>query len=506
MSAAATVLAGGAVPAIAGPTHHTQAPSCETPASDSSPDQELGFGYDHVLGTSMDMLVRGGSAADAHAAVKATLGEIDRLAAILSTRDPQSEISRLISAGQATHGSPEIRSLLEQYRLWSDRTGGVVSCQSQPLLDLWRQAETEQRVPDDARIASSLAESQQFSWSAGADGSIRLWSGRAINLDALGKAFIIDRALAAAVRVAPALAGVCLNIGGDIAVAGGPWIVGIASPFAPADNAAPLTHVTLTNQAIATSAGYERAYTIDGRRYSHILDPRTGRPACAAASSAVIAADAVTANALALAMCILGPRDGASLISRHGAAAVVVEEDQTTHEIGSVPTIDMPARSHGNRAAKEAAGWPADHQVTLGLVLKEHPGRRSHRPYVAVWVEDANRKAVRTLAVWGNDPKYLRDLFVWSKAVPRNQVAAGVTRATRQPGTYAIAWDGLDDAGKPLPAGKYTLHVEINREHGTHAAGAATIDCGGKDAGSAKIAASEEAEEIVVDYAKKEAK
>jgi thiamine biosynthesis lipoprotein ApbE len=453
------------------------------------------------------MIVRG-PASSAHAAAHAALVEIDRLSAILNTRDPTSEFSRLICARTAQRCSPEIGALLNHYQTWADCTGGVINCRLQSVLNVWRQAELDGALPSDDAIDRATLAASQPAWSRDANGSVTFNAQGAINVDALGKGFIVDRALEAAIQAAPDSSGILLDIGGDIAVSGDLWTVGIASPFAPADNAPPLMHVILKNQAIATSAGYERSFTINGQRFSHILDPRTGWAARAAASSTVIAPDAVSANALSLALCILGPREGASLINTFNAAALVVENDGAVHRIGNFVQFERASVPAPRAMADGTAGaWAADHQVSIALVLKEHSGRRAHRPYVAVWVEDANRKPVRTVAVWGSDSKYQRDLTRWVRSAPRDEnVVKAVSRATRQPGKYTIVWDGVDDAGKPVPAGKYTVFVEINREHGDHTTTSVTIDCGGASTAHATGEASEEAEAIAVDYARKDAR
>jgi len=528
---AVSVLAAGALPADAAPQEFPAllAGALLAPALHSCAGA-LAFRYEGVLGTSLDMLVDTGSPAVARRAVRAALGEIERLSVLLSTRDPGSAISRLRAAGGAQRCAPEIGTLLALYQTWSGRTGGAISCLLQPLVELWRQAGSGGRWPGMAAVTAALPAVYQPGALYRDDGRVRLPAG-GVNIDALGKAFIIDRALAAAAQAAPGAAGLLLNIGGDIAVCGGPWRVGVADPFAPADNDAPLAYVSLQDQAIATSAGYARGGTIAGRSVSHILDPRTGQPVSGVASSTALAGNAVTANALALALSILGPQAGEALLASCHAAALAVGHDRTVHHLGTPARFervepDVVAFSsrdpegvtalHSNvdwslpygRSAVDApvAAWPANYQVSIALTLKTHTGRRTHRPYVAIWVQDANGKAVRTLCVWGTERKYQRDLTRWWKIAPQDaNIVAAVTRATRQPGKYTITWDGRDDAGNPLPAGSYTVQVEINREHGTHGSTAATLACGGAEAAHATGAATDEAEEVVVDYAKKEA-
>src|SRR5690348_16329677 len=100
---------------------------------------------------------------------------------------------------------------------------------------------------------------------------------------------------------------------------------------------------------------------------------------------------------------------------------------------------------------------------------------RVRRPYVAVWVVDAgDGRAVRTLAVWFEKPRYLHELSEWFGTVYASNQPLGnhlldtISSATRPPGSYTFEWDGKDDSGKLVPSGKYIVYIEAAREHGTH--------------------------------------
>ena len=106
------------------------------------------------------------------------------------------------------------------------------------------------------------------------------------------------------------------------------WTVGVQDPHHPEDNAPAIARCCLHDHAIATSGGYERFYTIDGKRHSHIFDPRTGRSADGAASATVIADDNVTANALATTLCVLTPVEGLRLAAATpGVECLLVTKD-----------------------------------------------------------------------------------------------------------------------------------------------------------------------------------
>jgi thiamine biosynthesis lipoprotein len=88
--------------------------------------------------------------------------------------------------------------------------------------------------------------------------------------------------------------------------------------------------VTLApGEAVATSGNYERFVTIAGRRYSHIIDPRSGQPVAGLASVTVLATSAMEADALSTALFVLGPEAGAALLARHpGCAAIFITDTQ----------------------------------------------------------------------------------------------------------------------------------------------------------------------------------
>ncbi|WP_406696510.1 DUF2271 domain-containing protein [Singulisphaera sp. Ch08] len=103
---------------------------------------------------------------------------------------------------------------------------------------------------------------------------------------------------------------------------------------------------------------------------------------------------------------------------------------------------------------------------------------RDRRPYVAIWVEDKDRLAVRTLmlSVQANapGPRWIPDLKHWYQAdqvrklVDKVDLVETISRATRPAGNYKVIWNGKDDRGASLPAGTYTIAIEVAREHGTH--------------------------------------
>jgi thiamine biosynthesis lipoprotein ApbE len=395
--------------------------------------------------------------------------EIERLRQILSTYDPGSEIRRVMTGGQIE--SVELHEMLDVYAFWNARTDGAIQMNMGGVIDLWKQGAARGRLPDDGDLCRARV--APYAW----------------NVDALGKGYVIDRAVAVARQISP---GGLLNIGGDIR-AWGPtaWPIAIADPASPAENAAPLATFELRDAAVATSGGYARYYDVAGRRFSHLIDPRTCQPCDLVASATVIADDCVTANALSTAACVLGAPRGTGLAKTYGRSNWIV----TRGVIGASSGATNEAA-----AAPATAAWPEGYQVSLNLALKTPTGRKVKRPYVAVWVEDAGGKVVRTVTFWGKQEKYWREMTAWWQAVRGDfRLARSVTRATRSPGQYTIAWDGKDDAGKALPRGQYTLVVEINREHGRHVGDKIRIACQDKKV-SAVMKATAESDESTIEY------
>jgi hypothetical protein len=110
--------------------------------------------------------------------------------------------------------------------------------------------------------------------------------------------------------------------------------------------------------------------------------------------------------------------------------------------------------------------------ATLGinLALKQQKGEY-HPPYVAAWIENTNKKSVRTLLLWRKEPKWLKDIRRWWRNVGRKdaQLVDAITSATHAAGIFPLTFSLTDDKQKLLPKGDYTLYIEVVREKGGRA-------------------------------------
>ena len=115
-----------------------------------------------------------------------------------------------------------------------------------------------------------------------------------------------------------------------------------------------------------------------------------------------------------------------------------------------------------------AKAIPEEAEMNIKFVLPNVEASIYARPYVAVWIEDMQRTPIRTVQLWVGQDEWLKDLRSWWRKVGRNdrKVVDAVTSATRPAGEYNFTWDGLDQQGKRVMEGEYTLYVEVVREHG----------------------------------------
>lgn len=119
--------------------------------------------------------------------------------------------------------------------------------------------------------------------------------------------------------------------------------------------------------------------------------------------------------------------------------------------------------------AKVAAALPGSMELAVNLTLAAPSGFRYNRPYVAVYIEDAQGNPVRTLSLWAETSRharYISELRRWFSQ--SSDLVPTVSSSTRNPGSYVLVWDGKTDAKKQAAQGDYFVCVENAREHGPY--------------------------------------
>ena len=215
--------------------------------------------------------------------------------------------------------------VLRLARRYSELTDGAFDVSVGPLADLWRQAIREKRLPDDEDVwnALELVDWRDVELDEGTS-SVRLRRpGMRIDLGAIAKGYAVDglrdRLRVRGVRRA------LLDLGGTVATMGCRLPIGIRDPFRP--DGAPMGTLTLEDRVAVTSGVYERFAWVDGHRYHHIADPRTGCPAKSGLVSVTLVGEqGATLDALATAALILGPEKTVPLLTRENMDAVFVTD------------------------------------------------------------------------------------------------------------------------------------------------------------------------------------
>jgi len=232
------------------------------------------------------------------AGIESAFAEASRIETLLSTWIEGSELSR-VNRGESEPG-PELRALLGEVVQWSARTGGAFDPRVKSLIDVWRTRE-DGALPDAHAIQAARcgASSSRCAFEEGA----------------FGKGYAIDRMLA---RIDAPEA--MIDFGGQVAVRG-TLRVTIADPQ---DRSRPVAALILEDASISTSSGSEKTFEVGGRRFSHILDPRTGEALPPRGSVSVIAADALSADILSTALYVMGEDDGLRWADANGVSAVFI--------------------------------------------------------------------------------------------------------------------------------------------------------------------------------------
>ena len=295
-----------------------------------------------VMGTFGQIRLRCRDEQTGRQALTAAHAALARVDLLMSTYRDDSELSR-VNQGAATAPidvSPETFDLLTRSLDYSRLSQGAFDITVPPLLQLWKQAVQQDQEPDPQQIADTLQrvgyDHVELIGPPDQRGSVRfLRPGMALNVDAIAKGYGVDCALEAT-RL-PGVTAALVEIGGEIACFGdahtdGGWLIGIQDPFASdLDNQLsqfPRWVLRLRNCAVATSGNYRRYSTIAGKKFSHIVDPRTGRPTSALPSVTIIAPTATDADALATVVSVLGLDKGMPLIeSLDATEALLVTGD-----------------------------------------------------------------------------------------------------------------------------------------------------------------------------------
>ena len=293
-----------------------------------------------AMGTTVEIFLYATTRDLAAELFEAAFQEIERVEAALSMYRPSSEVSRInTSAGRGpVVTDPEVFGLIHRALEYSRRTEGAFDITVGPLVKAWGFFRNEGHIPSAEELTGARA---SVGWQHveldDATRSVHFRApGLALDLGGIGKGFALDCAARTLQRhgIERALLGAgqssYVAMGAPVGTEG--WPITVPSPH---NSARALSTIQLHDGSLSTSGSDQQYFEVDGRRYSHIIDPRTGQPVTGMIQVTVTAPSATDSDALSTALFVLGPERGAALIEEvEGMAALLVIDGEDEQVVG----------------------------------------------------------------------------------------------------------------------------------------------------------------------------
>lgn len=356
------------------PEPATTGPDAPRDMGEGHPQDDAAWVYPRVsraaMGCLFEILLAGHDREALVGAANDALDEIERLDRQMSHYRADSDIARLNAhaSSQWVRLEPRLYLLLRWCAELSASTGGAFDITAGPLVKAWGFHEGKPRVPDAQEIQDLLAsvgshrlvfdDEEQLVWFS--------QPGMEVELGAVGKGYALDEA-AQRLRFYGVSAALLHGGQSTIYALGAPpdkpgWELVLKDP---ADRSTPIATVCLRDQAISTSGNYEQYFQHEGRRYCHILDPRTGQPVEGMLSVWVIAPLAKDTDALSTAFFVMGPEATEEFCARHPNLGVVMAEEAAggtrVRHFGRIPIAGSsdPQEVKGTAAHRAPPSDPA---------------------------------------------------------------------------------------------------------------------------------------------------
>lgn len=275
------------------------------------------------MGTAVRIVLYAPDEASAREASDAAYARVDNIESVMSHYRQDSELSRLSasSGSGAKRVSPELFKILKVAREFSARSRGALDVTVGPFIDLWGQSRRTKQMPGSGDLSDAAARvGYQHMVLDESISSVDLRRRRMkLDLSAIAKGYAADEALR--ILKTKGFARSLVDAGGDIALGEPPpgkkgWTIAIDE--VPGQPGTATRRLVLAEQGVATSGDAYQFVEINGERYSHIVDPKTGLGVRGIASATVIARDCLTADAIATCLCVLPPREGLRLVESYG--------------------------------------------------------------------------------------------------------------------------------------------------------------------------------------------
>lgn len=309
--------------------------------SQSKPTLERESKVLKLMGSRFELVAVGEDSPQAWNAINTGIKEIQRIESLISSWDPKSETSKVnAQAGIApVQVDQELFDLVERCLKIAQLTAGAFDISFASMDRIWKFDGSMNEMPEPSKIEQARS---RINWK-----NIVLdrqkktiflkEKGMKIGFGAIGKGYAANRAKSLMQAVSGIKGGV-VNASGDLLAWGEsgqekPWEVQIANPK---DKSKSLGAIQVANQSIVTSGDYEKFVRFDGKRYAHIIDPRTGYPTTGIKSVTIVCPDAELGDALATAVFVLGKEKGLALINRlkNVECLIVTDNDDLLNSTG----------------------------------------------------------------------------------------------------------------------------------------------------------------------------
>jgi len=272
------------------------------------------------MGSRFEIIAVSDDEALAWRGIEAAIREIQRIEKMISSWDPNSE-TILINRNAGVRPlavDEELFELIRRSKKVSQLTNGIFDVSYASMDKIWKFDGSMTRLPTKEELATSVAKLNYKNVILVAKNHTVFLKekGMKIGFGGIGKGYAANRAKA--VMVAMGISSGVVNASGDLIAwgtqeKGQDWKIGITDPN---DKDKTFCWLNMSNQAVVTSGNYEKYVEFDGKRYTHIINPKTGMPATGTKSVTIICPDAELADALATSVFILGEKDGIDLLNR----------------------------------------------------------------------------------------------------------------------------------------------------------------------------------------------
>ena len=301
-------------------------------------------GYQLVMGTFARVVAVAKDAATGAKCVEAGLAEIRKVDELMSDYNEESEISRVNkeAAHKAVQVSESTYKVLQKSVEFSKLTDGAFDITVGPLVDMFHKTKEDRAAPTPDQIAQAKAKVGYEKLILDSENRTVRFSvdGMRLDLGGIAKGYGVDKAIEAARRCGAV--GVMVEIGGDVRCFGAPpegrdnWRIGLQDPNSAVEGMSAgglVLTLKVKNAAVATSGDYQQFVLIEGKRYSHIMNRKTGTSVEGLSSVTIITDNATDADALATSVSVMGPVKGIALIEKFSNAEAIILTSQPNSEI-----------------------------------------------------------------------------------------------------------------------------------------------------------------------------